>query len=88
MADQTSPKDKSVEKAEEPKEAEGAAPEEPETVTLFAESLPFLVSSFRLPQEDGSMLSFDKNGTEVPAADADSLTEAALEHGVSLTRKA
>lgn len=69
-------------------EAAAAAEPEQETVTLLAESLPFLVAEFRMEDKDGGMLSFDKRGTEVPAEDADQLIEDAAANGVALTRKA
>jgi hypothetical protein len=74
--------------APEPTEAEDAPSEDAETVTLVAASLPFFVTSFVLPQEDGGTLSFDSRGTEVPTEDADRLTEDAARNGVALTRKA
>lgn len=65
------------------------APDEPESaeVTLVAH-LPFYMQRFNVPQEDGSVLSFDKHGTRVPTGDADRLIQSAADNGVSLTREA
>lgn len=42
-------------------------------------------SQFNLPQEDGSTLVFDRQGTDVPAASVQDILDAAALHGVTIT---
>ena len=88
MANETPDKPQSAPQKAEPQEAEVSPSKDAETVTLVATNLPFYVLDLRLPQEDGSTLVFGRDGTEVPAEDADKHIEAATLAGVALERKA
>lgn len=60
---------------------------EAETATLVYEG-PFYVASYQIEDKDGGTLVFDRNGTDVPAEDADQYVADAAANGVNLTRKA
>lgn len=88
MADETRDKSNPAPEKAQPQEAEVPASADSETVTLVVVGLPFYVTDYRVPTEDGGMLSFNRDGTEVPSGDADSLIESAAANGVLLERKA
>lgn len=57
---------------------------EVETTFVVPEGLPFQCTAVHLPQEDGSTLVIDREGTHVPSADLEALQEQARASGVVL----
>lgn len=45
---------------------------------------PAYCTAYQVPREGSDTLRFDRNGTEVPASDAETLIEQAASHGVRL----
>jgi hypothetical protein len=67
--------------------AEDEADAEEDTETLYFQGA-FYIQSYTMPAPDGGTLVFDRNGTAVPAGDADQIVSDAAALGVTLTRKA
>jgi hypothetical protein len=72
---------------EDPTPSTEPAPDHEDTATLVVVG-PSYVSSLNLPQDDGSILVIDRTGRDVPSGDVDRIMAAAVQAGVTLTRKA